>query len=85
MTRIRLRAQGHDVEVKLVDKFPRMLDYVVPSGVRIADANRVRLGAHLADGTTVMHEGYCNFNAVRLLFACRTTYCSPLCRYVIIP
>ena len=46
-----------------VDKFPRMVDYVVPSGVRIADADRVRLGAHLAEGTTVMHEGFCNFNA----------------------
>jgi len=46
-----------------VDKFPRMVDYVVPSGVRIADADRVRLGAHLADGTTVMHEGFVNFNA----------------------
>ena len=46
-----------------VDKFPRMLDYVVPSGVRIADASRVRLGAHLAEGTVVMHEGFCNFNA----------------------
>jgi len=46
-----------------VDKFPRMTDYVVPSGVRIADASRVRLGAHLAEGTTVMHEGFCNFNA----------------------
>ena len=46
-----------------VDKFPRMTDYVVPSGVRIADASRVRLGAHLAAGTTVMHEGFCNFNA----------------------
>src|SRR4029077_9368073 len=45
------------------DKFPRMSDYVVPSGVRIADAERVRLGAHLADGTTVMHEGFVNFNA----------------------
>ncbi len=63
LTRARLRAQGHEVEVKLVDKFPRMLDYVTPDGVRIADANRVRLGAHLASGTTVMHEGYCNFNA----------------------
>ncbi len=60
---VALRASGHEVEVKLVDKFPRMLDYVVPTGVRIADANRVRLGAHLAAGTTVMHEGYCNFNA----------------------
>jgi len=46
-----------------VDKFPRMVDYVVPSGVRIADADRVRLGAHLASGTTVMHEGFVNFNA----------------------
>jgi len=46
-----------------LDKFPRMTDYVIPSGVRIADADRVRLGAHLADGTTVMHEGFCNFNA----------------------
>jgi 2,3,4,5-tetrahydropyridine-2-carboxylate N-succinyltransferase len=46
-----------------VDKFPRMTDYVVPSGVRIADADRVRLGAHLASGTTVMHEGFVNFNA----------------------
>lgn len=61
--RIKLRAQGLQVTVNLVDKFPRMLDYVVPSGVRIADANRVRLGAHLASGTTVMHEGFCNFNA----------------------
>ncbi len=46
-----------------LDKFPRMTDYVVPSGVRVADADRVRLGAHLAEGTTVMHEGFCNFNA----------------------
>ena len=46
-----------------VDKFPRMVDYVVPPGVRIADADRVRLGAHLAEGTTVMHEGFVNFNA----------------------
>jgi 2,3,4,5-tetrahydropyridine-2-carboxylate N-succinyltransferase len=51
------------VTVYGVDKFPRMVDYVVPSGVRIADADRVRLGAHLAEGTTVMHEGFCNFNA----------------------
>jgi len=63
MTRIALRAEGHNVEVKLVDKFPRMLDYVVPSGVRIADANRVRMGAYLSEGTVIMHEGYCNFNA----------------------
>ena len=62
-TRLRLRAAGHHVTVFGVDKFPRMVDYVVPSGVRIADADRVRLGAHLAEGTTVMHEGFCNFNA----------------------
>jgi len=63
MTRMALRAEGHHVQVNLVDKFPRMLDYVVPSGVRIADANRVRMGAYLSDGTVVMHEGFCNFNA----------------------
>ncbi|MFL6159199.1 MAG: 2,3,4,5-tetrahydropyridine-2,6-dicarboxylate N-succinyltransferase [Marmoricola sp.] len=57
-----LRADG-PVEVFGIDKFPRMTDYVVPAGVRIADADRVRLGAHLADGTTVMHEGFVNFNA----------------------
>src|SRR6201999_1045485 len=51
------------VTVYGVDKFPRMVDYVLPSGVRIADADRVRLGAHLAAGTTVMHEGFVNFNA----------------------
>lgn len=56
-------AKGHHLSVTSVDKFPRMTDYVVPSGVRIADADRVRLGAHLADGTTVMHEGFVNFNA----------------------
>jgi 2,3,4,5-tetrahydropyridine-2,6-dicarboxylate N-succinyltransferase len=61
--RFRLRADGVEVRVHSIDKFPRMTDYVVPSGVRIADADRVRLGAHLADGTTVMHEGFCNFNA----------------------
>lgn len=61
-TRLRLRALG-PVHVFGVDKFPRMTDYVVPSGVRIADADRVRLGAHLASGTTVMHEGFVNFNA----------------------
>jgi len=55
--------QGEHLVVHGVDKFPRMADYVVPSGVRIADASRVRLGAHLASGTTVMHEGFCNFNA----------------------
>ncbi|MGP3955107.1 2,3,4,5-tetrahydropyridine-2,6-dicarboxylate N-succinyltransferase [Nonomuraea sp. 3N208] len=61
-TRLRLRARGA-VTVYGVDKFPRMVDYVLPSGVRIADADRVRLGAHLASGTTVMHEGFVNFNA----------------------
>ena len=61
-TRARLRAEG-PLTVYAVDKFPRMVDYVVPSGVRIGDADRVRLGAHLADGTTVMHEGFVNFNA----------------------
>ena len=61
-TRLRLRARGH-VAVYGVDKFPRMTDFVVPAGVRIADADRVRLGAHLSPGTTVMHEGFCNFNA----------------------
>jgi 2,3,4,5-tetrahydropyridine-2,6-dicarboxylate N-succinyltransferase len=61
-TRARLRKHG-PVAVYGVDKFPRMVDYVVPSGVRIADADRVRLGAHLASGTTVMHEGFVNFNA----------------------
>jgi 2,3,4,5-tetrahydropyridine-2,6-dicarboxylate N-succinyltransferase len=61
--RLRLRATGVRLGVIGVDKFPRMTDYVVPSGVRIADADRVRLGAHLAAGTTVMHEGFCNFNA----------------------
>ncbi|WP_232679776.1 2,3,4,5-tetrahydropyridine-2,6-dicarboxylate N-succinyltransferase [Nocardioides sp. R-C-SC26] len=63
LTRTRLRAAGQHVTVYGVDKFPRMVDYVVPSGVRIADADRVRLGAHLAEGTTVMHEGFVNFNA----------------------
>ncbi len=61
-TRMRLRRLG-PVTVYGVDKFPRMVDYVVPSGVRIGDADRVRLGAHLAAGTTVMHEGFVNFNA----------------------
>ncbi|KUH93539.1 2,3,4,5-tetrahydropyridine-2,6-dicarboxylate N-succinyltransferase [Mycolicibacterium acapulense] len=60
--RARLRARG-PVAVYGVDKFPRMVDYVLPTGVRIADADRVRLGAHLAEGTTVMHEGFVNFNA----------------------
>ncbi|GIF10784.1 2,3,4,5-tetrahydropyridine-2,6-dicarboxylate N-succinyltransferase [Actinoplanes teichomyceticus] len=57
------RAAGRHLAVHGVDKFPRMTDYVTPSGVRIADADRVRLGAHLAPGTTVMHEGFVNFNA----------------------
>ncbi|MDN4482948.1 2,3,4,5-tetrahydropyridine-2,6-dicarboxylate N-succinyltransferase [Demequina lignilytica] len=61
--RLRYRAFGKQLTVYGIDKFPRMVDYVVPSGVRIADADRVRLGAHLAEGTTVMHEGFCNFNA----------------------
>ncbi|MGH3717693.1 MAG: 2,3,4,5-tetrahydropyridine-2,6-dicarboxylate N-succinyltransferase [Pseudonocardiaceae bacterium] len=61
-TRMRMRRLG-PVTVHGVDKFPRMVDYVVPSGVRIGDADRVRLGAHLAAGTTVMHEGFVNFNA----------------------
>ncbi|OZE80825.1 2,3,4,5-tetrahydropyridine-2,6-dicarboxylate N-succinyltransferase [Rhodococcus sp. 15-649-1-2] len=60
--RARLRARGQ-VTVYSIDKFPRLVDYVAPSGVRIADADRVRLGAHLASGTTVMHEGFVNFNA----------------------
>ena len=62
IVRARLRRRG-PVTVYGVDKFPRMVDYVMPSGVRIADADRVRLGAHLAPGTTVMHEGFVNFNA----------------------
>ena len=62
-TRARLLAAHGHISVFGVDKFPRMLDYVIPSGVRIADADRVRLGAHLATGTTVMHEGFVNFNA----------------------
>ena len=62
VVRGRLAARG-PVVVYSVDKFPRMVDYVVPSGVRIGDADRIRLGAHLAEGTTVMHEGFVNFNA----------------------
>ena len=62
-TRAKLRAKYGTVTVYSVDKFPRMVDYVIPSGVRIADADRVRLGAHLSHGTTVMHEGFVNFNA----------------------
>ena len=63
LVQLRLEASGQRVLVNSIDKFPRMTDYVVPSGVRIAHADRVRLGAHLADGTVVMHEGFCNFNA----------------------
>jgi 2,3,4,5-tetrahydropyridine-2-carboxylate N-succinyltransferase len=63
VVRSRLRARYGVVTVYGVDKFPRMVDYVLPSGVRIADADRVRLGAHLAAGTTVMHEGFVNYNA----------------------
>jgi 2,3,4,5-tetrahydropyridine-2-carboxylate N-succinyltransferase len=62
-TRMRARSARIPFEVTGVDKFPRMTDYVLPAGVRIADADRVRLGAHLAAGTTVMHEGFVNFNA----------------------
>ena len=62
-TRHRLEAAGRTVRVTSVDKFPRMTDYVIPTGVRVADADRVRLGAHLAAGTTVMHEGFVNYNA----------------------
>jgi 2,3,4,5-tetrahydropyridine-2-carboxylate N-succinyltransferase len=62
-TRARLKAQFGHVTVFGVDKFPRMVDYVIPTGVRIADADRVRLGAYLSTGTTVMHEGFINFNA----------------------
>ncbi len=61
--RMHARSKGVHVSVLSVDRFPRMTDYVVPTGVRIADADRVRLGAHLASGTTVMHEGFVNFNA----------------------
>lgn len=61
--RLALAAEGRRLQVRSVDRFARMTDYVVPSGVRIGDADRVRLGAHLASGTTVMHEGFVNFNA----------------------
>jgi len=61
--RTALRGKGEILQVFSVDKFPRMTDYVTPAGVRIGDADRVRLGAHLASGTTVMHEGFVNFNA----------------------
>jgi len=62
-TRLRPLLQRAGIQVHSLDKFPRLTDYVTPSGVRIADASRVRLGAHLASGTTVMHEGFVNFNA----------------------
>lgn len=61
--RLAVRAEGGQLAVFGIDKFPRMTDYVAPAGVRIAHADRVRLGAHLAEGTTVMHEGFVNFNA----------------------
>ena len=61
--RLHLRRKGQHLTIHGVDRFPRMVDYVVPSGVRIADADRVRLGAYLAPGTVVMHEGFVNFNA----------------------
>jgi 2,3,4,5-tetrahydropyridine-2-carboxylate N-succinyltransferase len=61
--RLAFRARGEALQVFSVDKFPRMTDYVIPSGVRVADADRVRLGAHLAEGTTIMHEGFVNYNA----------------------
>jgi 2,3,4,5-tetrahydropyridine-2-carboxylate N-succinyltransferase len=63
ITRANLKQKYGAITVLAVDKFPRMVDYVIPSGVRIADADRVRLGAHLSSGTTVMHEGFVNFNA----------------------
>ena len=61
--RVRVADEWHHLAVPSIDKFPRLSDYVVPAGVRIADADRVRLGAHLSPGTTVMHEGFVNFNA----------------------
>jgi 2,3,4,5-tetrahydropyridine-2-carboxylate N-succinyltransferase len=61
--RLRSELQRAGISAHSIDKFPRLLDYVVPPRVRIADASRVRLGAHLAPGTTVMHEGFVNFNA----------------------
>lgn len=57
------RLQGEVISVDCVDKFPKMVDYIVPNAVRIADTARVRLGAHVGAGTTVMHEGFINFNA----------------------
>lgn len=61
--RAAIASEHHHLRVTSIDKFPRMTDYVIPEGVRIGDADRVRLGAHLAPGTTVMHEGFVNFNA----------------------
>ncbi|MCC5881266.1 MAG: 2,3,4,5-tetrahydropyridine-2,6-dicarboxylate N-succinyltransferase [Halomonas sp.] len=61
--RLKARLEGRTLSVDCIDKFPKMTDYVVPSGVRIADTARVRLGAYLGEGTTVMHEGFVNFNA----------------------
>lgn len=61
--RLRPALQRHGIQIQGLDKFPRLTDYVSPAGVRIADASRVRLGAHLSPGTTVMHEGFVNFNA----------------------
>jgi len=63
LDRLRPRLQRAGIQVSGIDKFPRLLDYVTPERVRIADASRVRLGAHLAPGTTVMHEGFVNFNS----------------------
>ncbi|OHV10467.1 2,3,4,5-tetrahydropyridine-2,6-dicarboxylate N-succinyltransferase [Kushneria phosphatilytica] len=60
---LKARLAGRPLSVDSVDKFPKMTDYVMPAGVRIADTARVRLGAYLGEGTTVMHEGFCNFNA----------------------
>ena len=62
-TRLKLHAAHGHITVLSIDKFPRMVDYVIPEGVRIADADRVRLGAYLSPGTTIMHEGFVNFNA----------------------
>ena len=60
---LQARMAGQPLSVDCVDKFPKMVDYVVPSGIRIADTSRVRLGAYVGEGTTVMHEGFINFNA----------------------
>ncbi|EKE69198.1 2,3,4,5-tetrahydropyridine-2,6-dicarboxylate N-succinyltransferase [Gallaecimonas xiamenensis] len=63
LRQLKARAEGRVLDVQSVDKFPKMTNYVVPAGIRIGDASRVRLGAHLAEGTTIMHEGFVNFNA----------------------